>query len=150
MKLHFVVALILLKLTLPAFAALGEDRGVVESEKSKLNVAKGIQTTDTDDYSMLTMQSPTVTVNQYANAQGQIFAVTWRGLSHPDLSVLLGSHFNDFQAIRQTMKRVPGRRPVVVKTGKIIVRQFGHMRDLRGIAYQAELVPAGVNPETLP
>ena len=150
MKILTVAVLLLVQYSVSSFAALGGNRKNLEVERSNLNVASPSQTTEGGNYSIITMQSVNSTITQYANANGQIFAVKWRGLHPPDLSVLLGSHFAEYQTARQNMVKAPGRQPLVVKTANIVVRHGGHMRDLQGLAYRMSYVPAGVNPEALP
>jgi hypothetical protein len=141
--------LIFIALSANCFAALGSDVNVIESEHSKLG-SSPVQVTNTDKYSVHTMVSPMNTVNEYANNAGKVFAVTWRGNNPPDMTVILGQHLKEFQAQRKATPKSHGRQPFKLKTKNIIVRHWGHMRDLHGIAYRPDLVPVGVNAEVLP
>lgn len=90
------------------------------------------------------LESGTI-VREFATAAGTVFAVSWLGPVLPDLSVLLGSHFNTF--LRETEQaRVAGRRgaPVNMDRDGVIVRSTGRMRNFSGHAYVPALIPTGV------
>jgi hypothetical protein len=129
-------------------ASLGSDVNSVESEKSVLG-SSTVEVTNTDKYSKHTMTSPMNTVNEYVNSNGKVFAVTWRGINQPDMTVVLGQHLKEYQAKRKATPKTQGRVPLKVKTKNIVVRTWGHMRDIHGIAYRPDLVPIGVDVEVL-
>lgn len=112
-----------------------------------------------------------ISVKEYENTQGKVFAVLWRGPVKPDLEALLGSYNSEFQeadqkqrrADRDQMKKFVALKNEVgvenakksvkiglrsksygsVKSQNIVVQRSGHMRDLKGMAYIPSLVPAG-------
>jgi hypothetical protein len=89
-------------------------------------------------------------IREYANADGKIFAVSWRGLKRPDLSLLLGSYYKEFsQAEKKALKQRKTRSSQSLESPRLIARKSGHMRDLRGMVYLKELWPAGLNEEDL-
>jgi len=85
-------------------------------------------------------------ITEFANADGRVFAVSWKGPVLPDFQGLLGSHFEAFSAGAK-QARVPGRlgTPLNIAQQKLVVRSNGRMRHFFGYAYVPDLVPAGVN-----
>lgn len=88
------------------------------------------------------------TIREYVDMNGIVFAVTWRGMVEPDLSILLGSYYNESQKIQPSP--TVGRAPKIAGNDKIVIQKAGHMRDVRGRAYLPDLLPAHVNPGDLP
>ena len=86
------------------------------------------------------------TVREYANSDGIVFAVAWRGPVLPDLRALLGEHFDTLQRETGSARRA-GRRggPVNLQQGKLVLRSRGRMRNFNGHAFAVDLVPAGVD-----
>jgi hypothetical protein len=96
-------------------------------------------------YSVSTLESGTITVREFLTPQGTVFGVAWNGLTTPDLSQLLGSHYDEYQA-EAAKSRSPGHRNShAVRTEKLVVEASGHMRDQRGRAYLPGEVPSGVS-----
>jgi hypothetical protein len=149
-----VILLLALQTSLPCLAALGAHRDDLETERVRLKISSQNQVTSESTqrpYSVITMKTPSTTITQFANAQGKIFAVKWRGMTNPDLTVLLGDHLAEYQSIRENTPRAMGRRPFMkVQGSNFTVKHFGHMGDMQGLAYESLLVPAGVDPEALP
>ena len=149
MKIAVALSLLIIAFASISFASLGGHRDGIDSEKDKLKAVKAVEVFPGSNYTVVRITTPYSVVNQYTDSNGAIFAVTWRGNSPPDLSVVLGKHFQDYKTARETSAPRRGRRPLLIKTGKIVVRHFGHMRDIRGLAYQPELIPQGVQAEDL-
>ena len=63
----------------------------------------------------------------------------------PDLTLLLGSYTGEYQAAVKQTPRKHGRRFSQVRTDRIVVEKWGHMRNLQGRAYAPELIPSGVS-----
>ncbi len=92
-----------------ALAALGADEASVTADQLQMKathrVAAGQQ------YTVHEIQTAGGTViREYVSAQGQVFAVVWRGPQLPDLQQILGTYFADFQAAGQG--RRAGRGPL--------------------------------------
>lgn len=85
-------------------------------------------------------------VNEYITTSGVVFAVSWEGPVLPDLSVLMGSHFNSFRAKADAgrSKRNIGT-PLHMDDGSLVVHSAGHQRAFFGSAYVPALVPSGLN-----
>jgi hypothetical protein len=85
-------------------------------------------------------------VQEYANAGGVVFAVSWRGPVMPILSEWLGAYFDSFkQDVAQA--RLNGKRgaPVNIERADLVVRSMGRTRNFFGHAYAPGLLPAGVS-----
>lgn len=136
-------------ISVAANAGLGDNQQEIENGKSQQRVLSIPNVLTNRSYTVKTVQSPASTINQYINNDGNVFAITWRGIATPDLHIILGKHFNEYLTEFRKHPIALGRKPFIVETSKIIVHQFGHMRDIRGLAYQVDIVPSGVNAETL-
>jgi hypothetical protein len=95
-----------------------------------------------------TVQTPQgVTVTEYANAAGVVFAVTWKGPFKPDLQQLLGSYFSPYVDAAKTQTQ---QLNLSLVTGSdIVVHSAGRMRGFLGVAWVPTLVPAGFDPSRL-
>lgn len=133
-----------LAIPLRAHATLGEPAASVETDRKALSAARRTTTT-VDGYTVQEVKSDANTVREYVSSSGVVFAIAWNGLSHPDLTPLLGTYAGEYrQALRQT-PRVPGRRSLKVKGDRVVVEKWGHMRNLQGRAYVPALIPPGVS-----
>jgi Protein of unknown function (DUF2844) len=131
-----------------AQAALGESADSVESDRKALSAVRRAATT-LDAYTIQEVKSDAATVREYVSSSGVVFAVAWNGLSHPDLTPLLGSYAGEYKkALRQT-RRTPGRRHLQVKAERVVVEKWGHMRNLQGRAYDPALIPQGVSVDEI-
>jgi hypothetical protein len=95
-----------------------------------------------------------VKIREYAAPDGTIFAITWRGLGHPDLTPFLGSYYAEYEAMNRNAaagrkKRTNRLAHSSVSTQHVVVRKFGHLRSARGLAYVPALLPKGVEPGEL-
>ena len=89
-----------------------------------------------------------IVVREFISAQGRVFAVSWRGPSKPDLRALLGDSFDRF--VSGTQARGPGsHHHLQVRGPDLVVQSSGHMRAMFGRAWLPQLVPAGLEVETL-
>ena len=86
-----------------------------------------------------------VAVKEYVGPDGRVFAVTWRGRRPPDLSVLLGSYFAQYQdAANARGLTALGLHHASVRGSDVAVETAGHMRDMWGRAFLPAMVPPGV------
>jgi hypothetical protein len=102
-------------------------------------------------YTVSTIVEPTGTVVQeFVNAQQQVFAVVWQGPVLPDLVVYFGEHHSAFQqAVQQ--KRATGQRggAVMARQADLVMMSHGRMGRFQGHAYIPSLAPQGLNIQTL-
>jgi hypothetical protein len=125
--------------SLPAFAGLGGDASSVTTDAVKM---KGeARSTPAGGYtvSQITLPSGTI-VNEYVSAEGQVFAVTWKGASVPDLSQTLGTYFEEYKAAASATAHV-GHHHLSVRQPDLVVTTGGHMRAWNGTAYAPRLLP---------
>lgn len=141
---YLCVALMTLSVAPGAWATLGERADSIANDSHALSVAARTTITRAK-YSLQELKSETTTVREYLTPEGVVFAVAWNGLVHPDLSVLLGCYDEEYRSALAEQQRVPGRRQKQVRSQRLIVETWGHMRNLQGRAYLPELVPEGVN-----
>lgn len=132
----------------PAFATLGEGADSVAKDRRALAAVKR-GTTTRSNYTIQEVVSDAVTVREFVNSDGIVFAVAWQGVSQPDLTTLLGSYSQEYHTAKEQTPRRHGHKQSQVKTGNVVVETWGHMRNLQGRAYLPALVPSGVNLEDI-
>jgi hypothetical protein len=127
----------------PVHATLGESADSVMTDRKALSAVQDVTTTR-NAYTVQEISSDSVAVREYISPSGMVFGIAWNGLIHPDLTLLLGSYTSEYQkSVRQTPRK-PGHRFSQIKTDRIVVEKWGHMRNLRGRAYVPSLIPSGV------
>jgi hypothetical protein len=85
-----------------------------------------------------------ITVRQYVDASGCVFAVAWEGPVLPDFVRLLGAHFAVYaQAVRQQ------KHGVSVRGADLVIESGGMMRSFSGRAYLPGKLPAGLSQQDL-
>lgn len=130
-----------------AWAALGDNLASVQADGTRMKAA--LRTTAAGTYTVHELQLPTgTTVREYADASGTVFAVTWRGPFKPDLRQLLGHYFDTYASAPRAAGST--RTHMAIDGTALVVRAAGHQRAQLGLAYDPQLTPAGVKPETLP
>lgn len=132
----------------PLWAALGEPADSVARDRRAMSAARGASTAHTG-YTVQEIVSDSVTVREYISPSGIVFAVAWNGYIHPDLTPLLGSYAGEYNDAKRKTPRKPGRRHVQIKTDRVIVEKWGHMRNLQGRAYVEALIPQGVSVDEI-
>lgn len=78
-----------------------------------------------------------LTVRQYVDAAGLVFAVAWEGPVQPDFARLLGDHFASFADAQRQQKR-----GVNLQTANLVIESGGMMRAFTGRAYLPAKLPA--------
>jgi hypothetical protein len=125
-------------------ATLGEPADSVVTDRKALSAARSSSTVYRN-FTVQQVESDAVIVREYVSPSGIVFGVAWNGMTHPDLTQLLGSYFSEYQTARKQTPRQPGHRAGQVKTDRVIVETWGHMRNLQGRAYAPALIPSGVS-----
>ncbi len=126
-----------------AWAALGGDLASVQADQqawaasSSQSVLAGA-----------TLYSQTlpngVTVRQYLDASGHVFAVGWSGPVLPDFARLLGLHFQAYaDALRQQ------KHGVSVQGAALVIESGGMMRAFSGRAYLPGQLPAALTAQDI-
>ena len=156
MKTRILFALLLgLSLVLTVFAAaqqaqatLGESADSVTSDQKDLSAMRRTVKTSTA-YTVHEIRAEVMTVREYVSPSGIVFGIAWNGLTHPDLTPLLGSYASEYQKAMSHVHRQPGHRHVQVKADGVVVEKWGHMRNLQGRAYAPDLIPQGVSVDEI-
>jgi hypothetical protein len=133
--------------TTPTWAALGKPvSSVAEDQKRLGGEVRTLSTTSGFAVHEISAADGTV-VREYVSPAGEVFAVSWRGATRPNLVDLLGDHYPAFR----DAPRPAGHRhgPLVLRTDHLVVEMGGHMRDFHGRAYLPDRLPASVSAEAV-
>lgn len=132
----------------PAQAVLGGSADSIAPDQKVLSAVRKA-TTVRAGYNVHEAVSASIALREYLSPSGVVFGIAWNGLTHPDLTPLLGSYAGEYgEALRQTPRK-PGRRHLRVKTNRVVVEKWGHMRNLKGRAYAPALIPTGVSVDEI-
>ena len=130
-------------------AGLGESADSVASDRKALSAVQRASTVH-NGYTVQEFASDATAVREYVSPAGIVFGIAWNGLTYPDLTPLLGSYASEYQeALRQTTRKPGLRRHQTVKTDRIVVQKWGHMRNLQGRAYAPALIPPEVSIDAI-
>ncbi len=132
----------------PVQATLGEPADSIETDSRAISAVRNAAMARAG-YTVRVIASDSVTVREYCSPSGIVFGIAWNGLIHPDLTTLLGSYSEEYQKALRQNPRKPGRRFSLVKTDRIVVEKWGHMRNLQGRAYVPALIPPGVTADEI-
>jgi len=145
-KMSLVVLVFAMRvMSLPAFAELGGDEASVETDQLHMQAMRRIARASA--YSVHEIQAPTGSVvREFVSPAGKVFAVAWEGPVLPDLQQVLGPYFDRLAQARNNRN---GRGPLVIHEPGLVVHSGGHMRAFVGRAYLPDLLPAGVEVESI-
>ena len=146
-KTLFVLCLSWICLDRSAHATIGEKAPSVDKDAAALGSVK--TRSFAKRFVVDTLTSKTHTVREYLSPGGIVFAVTWKGMVHPDLSILFGERYERFKAAAENTSPQLGTAGRVVKTQDLVVELSGHMRDVEGRAYAPDLIPSKVTVEEI-
>jgi hypothetical protein len=143
------IALLMLALSLPAFAALGGDVASVQQDQAQM---KGtLKSTRSPAYTVHEIKGAGGTVvKEYVSPAGKVFAITWHGQFIPNMQQLLGSYYQQFSdaAAAQRQAHV-GRRAVSIQQPDLVIQNGGHVRSYFGKAYVPTMLPQGVTADAI-
>ncbi len=129
-----------------ASAELGGTIKSVEQDRAKMHAAVAVR--QAERYRVYEMTSDSgLTVREFVDAGGTVFAVAWQGPFHPDYQQLLGTYFDQLR--RATQARRPRHAPLLIETPDFVFQSLGHPRALAGRAYIPRMLPAGVGVEEI-
>lgn len=144
MKLFSHIILVSLIYPVSAHAVLGE-----RSPSSQKIVSRAARGTSTLVQSQSTAVDNALTIKEFVDSTGLVYAVRWQGSHPPDLNSLLGQYFPEYKmALVSTPFRAP-RRGVAATSNNLQIAQFGHPGALTGIIYLKNSLPSGIQPEDL-
>jgi hypothetical protein len=134
---------------MPAYCALGGDTTSVRADQVRMQGS--LRTTANAAYTVQEIQGANgAAVREYVSPAGKVFGLAWQGPWPPDLHQLLGSYFDEYMKAMQSQSNGRmGRRPIAVSLPGLVVEIGGHPRAFAGRAYAPDLMPAGVNGETI-
>ena len=127
-----------------AQATLGESVDSVASDRKAFSAVQHA-TLARNGYTVQELKSDANVVREYISPSGVVFGIAWNGLSHPDLTTLLGTYVGDYQQALQRSASQKGKRHMQVKANRVVVEKWGHMRNMQGRAYIPALIPSGVS-----
>lgn len=127
-----------------SFAVLGEPADSINSDKAAMSAVRRAPVRSAR-FTVHQLETDAASVREYVSPEGIVFAVAWNGIGTPDMAALFGSYYGDYTSATKNSSHRGGRRSQVVRTGRVVVQRWGHMRDLRGRAYVPPLVPTGVS-----
>jgi hypothetical protein len=127
-----------------AWATLGGAADSVATDRKALSAVRSA-TTVQPGYTVQEITSDATKVREYVSPGGVVFAIAWNGLTHPDLTTLLGSYVAEYKQALENTPRQMGVRRSEVRGSRVVVEKWGHMRNLQGRAYVPALVPSGVS-----
>jgi hypothetical protein len=145
---HLSLAFLFLLNPHPAFATLGEPADSVAADRNALS-AKEMKMKRHSKYSIHEFESDSATIREFISPNGIVFGIAWSGLTHPDLTQLLGKYAPQYKTKMQASPRMKGSRNQAVRGSDVVVEKWGHMRNLQGHAFAPSLVPAGVSPNEI-
>jgi len=129
-----------------AWAALGSapsnfGAATTQSRQASRLAAGSTSTDAVYTVTQSTLDSGTV-VREYSDANGTVFAVSWKGPTLPDLRTLLGDKFT---AMTSNAARRPkaGHSQLAVNQSDVVIVSNGHMRAYAGQAWIPGALPAG-------
>jgi len=129
-------------------ATLGESADSIDSDRKALSAVR-CATRLRNGYTVQIIESDSAVIREYVSLSGVVFGIAWNGMLHPDLTQLLGSYAGEYQEAMQKTPRKPGQRRLQVKTNRVVVEKWGHMRNLQGRAYAPALIPPGASVDEI-
>ena len=79
---------------------------------------------------------------EFANSQGTVFAISWRGRSKPDLRQLLGPYFSRFATETTQASGRRSHRPLTLQRSDLVVHSGGANGAFWGYAFLPNSLPA--------
>jgi hypothetical protein len=132
----------------PAWAGLGEPATSIAVDQSALSASRRLQE-PRGTHRVERLVSDARTVREYVSPGGTVFAVCWEGVSHPDLTTVLGAYAAPVRRAIAEQGAAPRSSARRIAASGAIVETWGHMRAVHGCAYVPALVPAGVTVDEI-
>ena len=135
-----------LHLTLPsAHASLGDDSSSIDRDQKHFSAKRG-QAVNHSNYTVHELTSASLTVHEFINQNGKVFAISWKGVHQPELSSILNTYFSEFETAQKKSSKAAIRSPFHrIESDRLIVDRGGHMRASYGKAYLKNELPKGVS-----
>jgi hypothetical protein len=136
-----------------SFAILGAtaEESYAYANKSVGAKAHVIRVADAAPYTEHEIIADSYTMHEFVNGDGKVFAIKWKGAKSPDLSEVLGTYHAEYQTMKASQAKKGIHNKVQNISGEHVqVRASGPMRGMQGLIVAKDLVPAGVDVESLP
>jgi hypothetical protein len=131
--------------TTNASAALGDHIDHIEKDRARYS-AKRLDAEVHPNFTVHELTNEGIQIREFSDLQGKVFAIKWKGNTHPDLAPLLGSFYPEFEQLSKKKLTPKIRTSNSVITGKnVTVEKYGHLRNAQGRAYLPKNFPAGVS-----
>ena len=132
-----------------ARAALGSDAASVLADGASMHA--GVQSEMWRQFEVLEISAAAgLSVREYLNKDGIVFAVSWNGPVPPDLERLLGTNYSTYAAALAAVVNPGIHRSLRLESSGLIVELGGHLRAYSGRACLAALLPPGVTATEFP
>ena len=133
-------------------ASLGGDEETIKTEVSSLHLQRTL--TSNTKYSLHSLTGRGLKLHQFMGSNHKVFAIAWQGKTHPDFSVVMGTHLPEFeQALAQSKQSNSRQRarggPINVDVGDFHLEMGGHMMAVSGRAWITSQLPRGVEKNEL-
>ena len=127
------------------WAGLGQTSASIDQDHQVFQAKTRTQKMQTY-YTVYELKRDGLTLKEFEDKNGKIFALSWVGISHPDLSNLLGEYFYDYQNALVQVRPTPGHRRFGKFQGKnIVIEKSGLMGQSHGRAYLPQAIPKNVS-----
>ena len=131
-----------------SWAVLGEPVSSVETDRVEL--AGQLRMIPEQLHAIQEISTSGFVVREYVS-RDTVFALAWRGRRPPNLVLLLGSYFQEYQeaAVAAASTRARMRGMTRTQGAHVVVEEGGHPGDIRGRAYIPSLLPSGMTKEMI-
>jgi len=147
-KPSILLTLLLLALTCPSWAALGDNEQSIQRDAARMKGTHRV--VSATPYVLHEIQTPGgYAVREFVSPGGSVFAVSWSGPGGLDLQSLLGAYFGPFQQAATAQREHQRRGPILLNTPGLVFEQVGHMRAIHGRAYVPQLLPSNMDPNDI-
>jgi Protein of unknown function (DUF2844) len=129
-----------------ALAALGQGAASIDADSGQFRAQRQVTQLATHRVHELQMAGGVI-VREYLGADGMVFAVSWSGMSVPDLQALLGANHARYMAAASVSGR--SRRPVILHDADLVIEAGGRTHAFHGFAYLPSKLPPGFDPSQI-
>ncbi len=147
-KTIFSALLVLVLVSVPAWAGLGQPEASVTSDQLHMKSEHRVQ--DFQAYKVHELANTEgAVVREFVSPEGTVFGITWHGRSTPDMNQLLGNYVNNFETATRDQTHILPRRGITIKTNDFVYTNFCRMGVCSGSAYAPKLLPSNVSVEVM-
>jgi hypothetical protein len=131
------------------WAELGGDANTVAVDQRQMQGSGRIMRMSLD-YAIHEYEANSGTlVREYVSPEGKVFGVAWQGPRIPDLGLLLGAYYVQYERAASAVRDERHRGPLVVQEPGLVAQSVERPRGVSGWAYVPGLLPVGVRAEEI-